>query len=44
VRPNIKTSWTDIQFQGLPILFWILFLAGIGTAIALAIAFVRSRG
>jgi serine/threonine-protein kinase len=44
VRPKIKTAWTDIQFQGLPILFWILFLAGIGTAIALAIAFVRSRG
>jgi len=43
-RPRIETSWTDIHFQGLPILFWILFLAGIGAAVALAVAFVRSRG
>ena len=43
-RPKPKTSWTDIHFQGLPILFWILFLAGIGAAVGLAIAFVRTRG
>ena len=43
-RPKLNTPWTDIHFQGLPILFWILFLAGIGAAVALAIAFVRSRG
>ena len=43
-RPKPKTAWTDIHFQGLPILFWILFLVGIGAAVALAIAFVRSRG
>jgi len=43
-RPKLDTPWTDIHFQGLPILFWILFLAGIGAAVALAIAFVRSRG
>jgi hypothetical protein len=42
-RPKIKTSWTDIHFQGLPIVFWILFLAGIGAAAALAIAFLKSR-
>ena len=28
---------------GLPIVFWILFLAGIGAAVALAIAVLRTR-
>jgi hypothetical protein len=43
LRPKIKTSWTDIDFLGLPIVFWILFLAGIGAAVALAIAVLRTR-
>jgi disulfide bond formation protein DsbB len=43
-RPKIKTSWTDIDFLGLPIVFWLLFLAGIGAAVALAIAVLRTRG
>ena len=42
-RPTIQTSWTDLQFMGLPILFWIFFFGGIGAAIALAIAFLQRR-
>jgi hypothetical protein len=42
-RPKIKTSWTDINVLGLPIVFWILFVAGIGAAVALAIAVLRTR-
>jgi hypothetical protein len=42
-RAAIQTSWTDLQFMGLPILFWILFLGGIATAAALAVAFLRTR-
>jgi len=40
-RPAIETSWTDIHFLGLPILFWILFGGGFGAAIALAIAYLE---
>lgn len=43
-RPQLQTSWTDIQIIGLPILFWILFLLGVVAALALGVAVIRSTG
>lgn len=42
-RETTRVAWTDLQVLGLPIMFWILFLAGIVTAIVLAVAFLRTR-
>lgn len=44
-RPRTKArgSWADMQMLGLPILFWVLFSAGVATAVALAVALLRTR-
>lgn len=42
-RPAQRRSWTAWEPLGLPILFWILFVAGVIAALVLAVAFLRTR-